>query len=742
MLKNQLGTVKLERNFHFLINSHRTTRRIRNWVSLIVPAQQQRSNKHYSTSTKRHNYLKEDEEIGSSKFTSHKIERSIQKSKNSQQSLLNQRRLARSHKRLSREIVRKKENQELFESFRKQRSTITESFAIPKNITGLFANNSKVNWNEIACNGNKKAAHTYSNTTKRLNVPSRLTYYSSEIQNTLNCIITHFVNSILVEINIRKLLHDRNIDENNDSFMFREALLNSIKDEQKKYEILKILVQLYDKNEDAGLQSFEQFFQSLDRDVIEELTNKTLLESDHFSSLEFYRQNYNNFKSSQYLNYDHSDTLRFIQSWLSLKFQSIEQNDTEYITRLETIFQEYEKEHPLGHLNLIIKVCKTLSSCKKYTPSFRTFRYLLDGFGKVGLYNYQSIIYDNLPAFKYKQSILASPDSKFLKAPKLAYHFQEIIEEDPQFLKSLISYLVPREDNGLLRELISFFKLDEVADNERILMKSNLKSLVSKSRFSNFRSTVMKSIGFRNSEPILVSTSTIYATIQTCIDLKQFEYIDLLINKLILHSVIKDDKIEVALSFGLNDIKNYGYRLLLGEDLSIYDISQKIFTKEIFKLLLYACRKSDDVGRLMWLTPHLDLYLSNNLESNQQHLAKIKAYFTESIIHQNTEETTFTEFAEADSKATIDSDLIASIHHTFSLFGIDGKLLTYDTTLDFNNTVSDRVRLTRQKIDYERKIIKNEGGKLNLNHYLDDKYFYLNPTGEYGDDPTNKTYKR
>lgn len=764
--KNLHIRVVLRNNIHFKSNSHTTIRHIQNEIStprdlqstsflcvlmrrrnIDEPRRNSINIRWYSTARK-NNYLKEDgtfEAMTPIKMDPIEDKRNqrTQSTGNYQKNMLNEKRLARTQKRQAREILRMKEDEELSDNYHRQRTTIVENFSNPTHISGLFKSKPKAIWENVSHKNNEKSASNYKDLVNILNNGSGFRYYTSEIQNTLNLISTYFVNSILVEINIRKIFADKNLNKYPDSFLYRNSLMNNIKDEKKKNEILKILVQLYDRKENDDPQSFDHFFESLNRNVIEELMGKEILESDYFNSVEFYRHNFNVFKSSQYLNYDHSDTLRFIQSSQPVKFKSPEQNNEEYYAKLEHIFKAYDRNDPLGHLSLIASVSKVLMTCQEYTPTISIFNYLLQKLGQIGLYNYQSIVYDNLPSFRYKQSLLATPEHNLLKAPKVAYQLQDIIEDDPNFLTSFIDYQVVRDESGFFKELLSFYRLEEIAAHEKVLMKSNLKSLVSKSRFSSFRSHIPQSISFNCEDALFTSVDSIYSTISACIDLKQFEFIDLLVSKLILHSVTINDKVKVALTFGKqNDIKTTEYSLLIAEELSTYDLSCKIFTKELFILLLRACRESDDVGRLMWLTPHLDLYLSTNLEQSKDHLETIKQYFNDLIIHQAADMPDIKTFIGQDSEALIDSKLISSIHETFSLFGIDGKVLKYNEVLDFKNTVADQVCLTRQKIDNERENIKKHGGKVNLNHYLDDLYFYLNPAGAYGEDPTKKTYKR
>lgn len=761
--KNLVIRVALGRNIHFQSNSRKAIRSVRHrqngilsridlnslhfWCIGILQTNICGSNvskfniRSYSTARK-NNYLKDEEPIEIDPMEGGRIQR-IQNPGNHQKSMLNEKRLARTQKRQVREVVRVKEDMELKDNYHRQRSTIVENFSKPNHIRELFKPKSKAIWKDIVEENEDHTVSAYNDLANTLNNGSGFRYYTSEIQNTLNSISTYFVNSILVEINIRKLFADKNLNKYPESFMYRDSLMNNIKDEKKKNEVLKILVQLYDRKENDSPQSFDHFLESLNRNVIEDLLSKEIIESDYFNSVEFYRHNFNIFKSSQYLNYDHSDTLRFIQSSQPIKFKSPERNNSEYYAKLEPIFNTFDRNDPLGHLDLIANVSRVLMTCQEFTPTISIFNYLLEKLGQLGLYNYQSIIYDNLPPLRYKQSLLATPVQNLLKAPKMVYQLQNIIEDDPKFLDNFIEYQVVRDESEFFRELLSFYRLEEIAAHEKVLLKSNLKSLVSKSRFSSSRSSIPKSISFNCESPLFISVESIYSAIKACIALKQFEFIDLLVSKLILHAVMINDTINVALTFGKqNNIKTNEYSLLIAEELSIYDLSRKIFTKELFILLLRACRESDDVGRLMWLTPHLDLYLSTNLEESRNHLTTIKQYFNDLIIRQAADIPDFKTFISQDSKALIDSKLISSIHDTFSLFRIDGKLLKYDEVLDFKNTVADQVCLTRQKIDNERENIKKHGGKLNLNHYLDDLYFYLNPAGAYGDDPTKKTYKR
>lgn len=279
-----------------------------------------------------------------------------------------------------------------------------------------------------------------------------------------------------------------------------------------------------------------------------------------------------------------------------------------------------------------------------------------------------------------------------------------------------------------LRGLLNFFDLAYIADKENVLLKSNLKDLIVRSRFSHNRKkfTQKREYKFNGRDPIFVDFSCVYAAVVACIEHREFTYIDLLLNKLLFHAVIVGDGIKVALHLGQPcSVEKYGAELLT-ESLSIIELKETLFSKHVFKLLLSASRSSDDIGRLMWLLPHLDDYLAKNLTSVKKHLKRAETYLQEAIIWESADEKKRRSFRAADSEAAVDLELVEGIYETLSLFGIDGKLASYDTFLNFEATTPSRVREKQKEIDNTE--IKGNDEELEKSHFSNSFYLSQNST--------------
>ncbi|ODV82341.1 uncharacterized protein CANTADRAFT_29611, partial [Suhomyces tanzawaensis NRRL Y-17324] len=485
----------------------------------------------------------------------------------------------------------------LAETFHKHRSKVVEIFRDETNIKKLFTNPEKA-----------EPVRSYAELQKALGSSSLsssgekhlLTYTDSDMKASILFLATSLINSVLVEIN---------------------------------------------------LQSFEQFFHNLDSEAISGLLLE-LKSSDAFNSIETLRLYFQHFKSSQYVNYDRSDYSKAVQNNNFVKFSSQTIDNSEYFQGFKEAFDEYKNSkttRELAHLDLLINIVKVLLRSSQFTPNVEIFQVLMDEFGKLELYNFQSVVYQSIPQYKHRQTVLASPQDELSvsKVPKMAYHVQEAVEQNPAFLRTLIDYHIIRNDSESFKQLLSFYRLDDIIQHEKVLNKSYLAGLMSKSRFIRHkeRQLEIEPITYSCEEPLLIPLDTIHHTIKGCIQLEQFQFIDLLFNKIIVHAMEKEAS---------------GWQLLVSQSYSPKEFASKIFTKELFKVLLRASTKSDDLGRIMWLMPHLDNYLETHMD---KHLTKINANELES--------------------SPIDPELINEIYIALNTFGLEGKLVSYNQLLNF-----------------------------------------------------------
>jgi len=520
-----------------------------------------------------------------------------------------------------------------------------------------------------------------------------LTYYHGEIEATLMLLCQYMLNSIIVEINVRKLFASDEIPKVN-PYLYQE-FINGVTNESKKAHILKLLSPLYHSADNSKPPDFQNFFANLEKNAVDDLL-ESFSTNDSFNDLGTYRYLFQRHKSSDYVNYDISDLVLAVKSNEYPKFQTRKASSEEYIRKLEEVFHQYElyksreelmksdeaylrylndkslknfealneiyKSYVINvprvqHLELGLSIVKVLLTCNLNAPDLNLFKYLLDKLGSLQLYNYQSLVYKCLPAYLHSPSALADE-------PELqAYHFQHIIEQTPEILSSLIQYNSHRENLETFKQLLSFYQLDDIIESEKQLDKSYLQSILSKSRFVRHRDRQLNlsEIDFSLLDPIMVTPESIYITMNCCIELKQYQFIDLLFNKILMHSVeTENGETKVVLSLGTRPVGD----LLVSKNYSLQDVSERLFTKQLFKILIRASRESDDLGRLMWLLPHLDSFLSREL-----------VQIVDLPNDCNKE------------SCSIDRELIKEIYDTLLTFGLEGKVVTYNEILQFDKTL-------------------------------------------------------
>ncbi|KAK6457254.1 uncharacterized protein RJT20DRAFT_127453 [Scheffersomyces xylosifermentans] len=544
----------------------------------------------------------------------------------------------RAEKRFPDKMHRMRQNRELASKFLEHRSKVVHIFKDEDNIEALFKGSSGSLELRNVTNSYKQLKETLSPT-------SKLNYYDSDLKNSLLLVVHSFVNSVLVELNLRHLFlsplntHKRHIKEHRSALYVH--LLRNLQDNAQKIEIIKLLTPLYTSNNSP--ENYQDFFRGLDFSSVMALI-EDMKHSNDFNSLESRRSFFQFYKSSQHLNYEHSDLIKSVLATNYITFQSPGVNDSEYLQGFSQSFRKYDKKQELGHINLILGITRTLLSSSSYTPSLKIFQALLDGLGELKLYHYQSLVYQSLFLFKHKPTTLTG--SKLS-----ACHFQHLIEQHPAFLASLVRYQIPRGDVDTLKQLLSIYRLDEVIEHEKVLNRSFMADIMSKSRFyrSSSRMLGIKPVIFDTDTAIYTNVDSVYQGIKACIELGQYQYIDSLFNKLIVHCIQNNEsgddkkKLQVVLSFGSKPEKILQKSLMVGER-NVVEAS--IFTGELFSILIRASRESDDMGRLMWLMPHLDNYITSR-------------------------------------QGDIDQPLKQEIFKALTTFGLEGKLVTYDRLLDF-----------------------------------------------------------
>ncbi|KHC82005.1 hypothetical protein W5Q_02398 [Candida albicans SC5314] len=313
------------------------------------------------------------------------------------------------------------------------------------------------------------------------------------------------------------------------------------------------------------------------------------IKSSHwFESLAEYRFRFYNFKSSQFLSSTESDMSTQVNGNNFVRFNSCQKNSHEYIKKFERSFEKYKKaqNEPMSHIQLATNLVQDLLCTHEYIPTTEIWHYLLRNLGTLKLYNYQQIIYLSLFQYKHQPTILATPkEQDRLTAPLMADHFSHLIEDFPEILSTLCQYQEVRKDKRTFIELLSFLKLDKLA-GEVMAIKS---PLLSKAKYK--LPAICPGIELECKD-LFISRDCLYSIMKSAINLELYEYVDLLYDKIVLDSI---DPYRIQL--------NYEEKRL---------VEGSIFTPELFLIMLEACKKSKDLGRVLWLMPFLDEYVGKN----------------------------------------------------------------------------------------------------------------------------------
>ncbi|KAF5213136.1 hypothetical protein E0198_000651 [Clavispora lusitaniae] len=456
--------------------------------------------------------------------------------------------------------------------FLKQRQVYVSTFSQSENIARLFPqSDSRVEEHE---------EH-----------PGKLTYYSS-IQSSLMALSNQLVKSFLVELNLRHSFHDFELEQalSDDSFLLHHDLFALMKNDEEKKELIAKLLAL--RSESQG--SARNFLEKLSPDAVAEMSDN-FKHSDAFKSKESRRYDFYHFKSGHYLNYENSDTVSSIQAFSSPQFLTNTVSSSEYIRRFEQIFASYETSNsPFKHMALALELAQALSSGGSSIPTYSVFRYLLDHLGNAGLYNYQSLVYDILPSFDMRQTALADSPKSSEFASRNASHFAHLIEEDPDFLGSLIAYQVPRKDVAAFRQLLKYLQVMPTQNKLRAsLIPAFMKSHAEEQDLRSSEEILLP----QDKTPRYISLATMASAFKACVELKQYSLLDTLINKLVYNSIETPEGTKILLSES-------------GRSHTAEFECQDIFSEPILLSLGRAYMETKDAARAKWLLPHLNHFMS------------------------------------------------------------------------------------------------------------------------------------
>lgn len=571
-------------------------------------------------------------------------------------------------RRLNDKIVNIRNKVLLVDYFKSQREKIISRASDPKNIELMF--------NESL---NEPLQYIIPSETQ----PSDRTYTGDfEMVSSLLLLAHLFLNLFLVQVSLRHALSDTTLLSKYPESLsiYHHKLLSEIPTTENPHEIYSQLAQICTK--DTLQNNYIKIITNLDKQLVTSFISQ-FKSNDDFFSLKYYREMFHYYKSGNFLNYQQTDLHASTKSCQPIYFNSVERNNEEILETIDYAFKKYSASK--NDLELLIDITKGLLENHTYTPTVEIFKELMDRFGEQKLYNYQTIVYDCLPQYKHMAITLAESHGKL--APRFLYQLQYLVEEVPEFLNTLLNYLIQHDDEATFLELLKFFRLRSLRDYELHFKKSQYGSLISRSSFSkvynHFRINELAkemALVFDTDDPMIVSLDSTLKAIEGCIKFKRFEFIDPLFNRLVIFLLNPkhcDNQILVPLSLGstLEIVEHSNRFLLLAENPSVEDFSKILFDKRMMKLLLRASKESGDIGRLLWIIPHLDVYLARHLstEKCQRHIEQFAAKKMDSDFYHNEKET------------AIDTELIRLIYDTCTHLKVDGKVVTYNELLHFDS---------------------------------------------------------
>ncbi|KAG7193598.1 uncharacterized protein KQ657_000669 [Scheffersomyces spartinae] len=550
----------------------------------------------------------------------------------------------------------------------------------------------------------------------RLEVGS-LTYSNKQLESIMLFVATYWINTVIVELNIRKLFQDKQVVQKlpASSLIWRENLLYNIKDPIRKPEIMNLLQELVGKE----FENEKAISKLLDGNQLGGFgLGEEYGTSECFNSLQVLRTFYHNYRAlSDHFGYPESDVIAELKSETFIKFESPHIDSSEYELLIANAFEKYHstvKRNPLNsRLELILSLSSGLLRGSKFTPSLSIFKLILDKLGQAGLFNYQSIVFDALCSPDWSRSLLGTPveDTNVItiKPGRIAAQYRNLVQSHPEFLTSLMTYAADRKDELLFLEFLAFLRLEDTIEHEKVLRRSIYSNIISRSRFPTPANISLHPVVYQSVNPIMVDIEVIYEAIRLAIDLNKFEYIDLLINKLLAHLVMEKPSghLKLILFYGdVNIVDNDKFQVVLGiPEMRSRDFGGYIFTKQLIKLVLKAARKSDDVGRLMWLIPHIDNYLASVFNGCVEHLNDMDEFlrcFNKSQI--GTKE--YTKFMTQDINSPIDICFINELSQTLRVLGIEGKWNTYNELLDFDRVDVEQVVKTNKEVECLKQTMK------------------------------------
>lgn len=475
-------------------------------------------------------------------------------------------------------------------------------------------------------------------------------YYNGN-EPTVRTIIDGLINTVLVELNLRKLF----VGDINDSKLLIKDVAGVL---MKNEELMVQLAQFY--NGSQLPEQLRQLFDNLNKPLLVRLM-EDLGQIPSFSSLNTLRMVFSYNKSNDYLNYETSEVSRFTKG-LATGYTKRYEDDESLILELRQMFDSIpENLDQLSKLDLILRITSQLINSKS-PPGLNYFTELLDHLNRLDLMTFQTLILTAIVDPKFKVSLLSTDDPLIDNSELVVYYFKPIIEKNPNFLNILFDYYDKRENESMIELLLSYLKFDEVINLEQLFRRSIYNQLLSKSRFIKNRN-LDRLVAIEYTNPVLINYRTLINVINKCVKFRKTEYIDLLINKLIFHST-SNGQVILSINESL-DLTQFKF-VIDNEKEDVNEILIQLFDRDLMILLLKLAIDSNDLGRLMWLIPNLDIFI-------ERHLDHEKLLNLRKLYNENSDD-----FESLNNELQVNLNLIFYIFRCVKDFGLEGKLLHYE----------------------------------------------------------------
>lgn len=400
--------------------------------------------------------------------------------------------------------------------------------------------------------------------------------YTSAAQNTIMLISNSFTLSSLVELNLRNELAKQAENQSAPErlALYRHQLFSHMRSDSSKTELLELMTACLVKLQKLDPDSVSRFF-----DVCRT--------SASFASHEQKRLAFHEFKSSHWLNYENSDSMKAIHAIRGPRYVHSKSSDVCYKSLINKILGEFRSsESDTKHIEVALKFAQMLSTDGKHPPTYETIKYLFEKLGEADLLHLQSIVRDALPGYKQRHTALADRNVTMnFAGRKSSHHYVSFdLQNNIDILSSLIDYEVSVKNSTGLNEILRLIK--------PLLQHSNyLDNTIPKSML------ILKGTNFEESvrESIAVPITVVECALDACLKLHSFTFVDSLVQAILLNLI--DDGGVHKLVFG-EPTSQHRFLCKIFEP-SV--LAQKVLSDKILSLLSRIFQQTKNYEKLSWL---------------------------------------------------------------------------------------------------------------------------------------------